>query len=238
MTSSLTTIAQDTQAQLAHKVLDSTSLFFRDDAANSDKEYHAQFVKVEPDPFNQDRYNVSYQYGKRGCNLVTGELFDTGVSRWAASDEYQRLVASKRKKGYRSIDMSRLNEVYQQMSQMGLDSAGFDLFMSARGKVISLADYFRKNQATSGEGQYAFVASYEAARAVGTVLAGVGMSSVNEKEAARDAGVVSSMLSRMELSRASIFLGRQEDEDGKVEPYYESDRRMMMVPAKKKSTKP
>lgn len=233
MTSPLATIANDTQIQFTHKVLQSVSLFFRDDAVNSDKEYHAQFVQVE-----QDRYNVSYQYGKRGSNLFTGELFDVSVSSWGASYGYTNLVASKRKKGYESIDMSRLNEVYQKMSQMGLDSAGFDLFMSARGKVISLADYFRKNQATSSEGQYAFVDSYEAARAVGTMLAGVGMSSVNEKEVGREAGVISSMLVQMDLSRASIFLGRQEDEDGKVEPYYESDRRMMMVPAKKKSAKP
>ena len=219
--------------QFTPVIIRSASLFFRDDAVNSDKEYHAQMVEVAA-----NKFNVSYQYGKRGSNLVSGDRFDCPVGRHQASDNYEELVWSKERKGYRSIKMDELDQIYQHMTRMEMDNAGLDLFMSARGKVIGLADYFRKNKALNQDGSFAFVDSYGASRAIGTMMAGLGLgsSTVDEKQIDRDALFIDHALNNSGLKKASIFLGRQDGES--IEPYFSFDQRLMMVPAKKSKLKP
>lgn len=211
-------------------ILQSSSLFFRDDAANSSKEFHAQLVEV-----GTNEFNVSCQHGKRGSNLVTGDRFGFPVSRLEAWSDYHELVSSKKIEGYKSIHMGKLNEIYKKMTQLGFDNAGLDLFISARGKVIGLADYSRINEALNQDGKFAFVDSYRASRAIGTMLSGLGgagLDAVNEKQIEWDADTIADYLRNSGLIKAGIFLGRQVGET--IKPYFPADELLMMVVKKAK----
>jgi bifunctional non-homologous end joining protein LigD len=73
------------------KLIDSTNLQFQD--GTSDKVYN---VKIESDG---QGFSVHFSYGRRGGNMTEGYKVQ-GVSEASARKEYDKLVASKTKKGY------------------------------------------------------------------------------------------------------------------------------------------
>ncbi len=74
------------------KVIDQADLQYAD--GRSDKVYHVQIVQ------NDDgTYSVPFQYGRRGSTLNTGEKV-SAVSSSSAHQQFDKVVAEKRKKGY------------------------------------------------------------------------------------------------------------------------------------------
>ncbi len=72
--------------------IQSTSLYFQEN--NSDKEYHAA---IEP---KGEGYIVTFAYGRRGNTLTVGTKTPHPVSLMEATKIYDKLVSSKRAKGY------------------------------------------------------------------------------------------------------------------------------------------
>ncbi len=69
------------------------SLYFRE--GSSDKVYHAQIVSN-----GDDLYAVSFQYGRRGSTLQTGNKTAVPVTLAEARKIFDKLVAEKKAKGY------------------------------------------------------------------------------------------------------------------------------------------
>lgn len=73
------------------KIVDSADLYFQE--GNSDKVYHA---RLETDGAG---YSVFFSYGRRGGNMTEGYKVQDAPEA-VARKEYDKLVASKVKKGY------------------------------------------------------------------------------------------------------------------------------------------
>jgi len=73
------------------KVIESVCLYFQE--GSSDKVYNAQIEK------DGTEFSVSFSYGRRGGNMTEGYKVQ-GVSEESARKEFEKLVASKIKKGY------------------------------------------------------------------------------------------------------------------------------------------
>lgn len=71
---------------------------FRYTAGNSDKVYHIQLVENNP-----NNSSIRVQYGRFGSYLKNIEL--NSGSNWLMEDAYKKQVASKLKKGYKSIEV-------------------------------------------------------------------------------------------------------------------------------------
>lgn len=92
--------------------IQSTSLYFKE--GSSDKEYHAA---IEP---SGEGYTVTFAYGRRGTTLTTGAKTPHPVSLDEATKVFNKLVASKVAKGYKTTGESAT--VYQQSGNEGIDS--------------------------------------------------------------------------------------------------------------------
>lgn len=75
------------------KVVESVSLYFQE--GSSDKVYNTQ---IETDGAD---FSVFFSYGRRGGNMTEGYKVE-GVSEAMARKEFEKLVASKVKKGYQT----------------------------------------------------------------------------------------------------------------------------------------
>ena len=78
------------------KTLKSADLQFIE--GTSSKEYHAQVVEV-----SAGKYAVNFQYGRIGSALKDGTKTEQLVSKDAAIEIFDDLVASKTKKGYQIV---------------------------------------------------------------------------------------------------------------------------------------
>ena len=76
------------------KTVEETDLYFQE--GSSDKVYHA---RLETDG---KTFSVHFSYGRRGGNMTEGYKVE-GVDESIARKEYDKLVASKVKKGYQKI---------------------------------------------------------------------------------------------------------------------------------------
>lgn len=77
---------------MTSKIVDSAHLYFQE--GNSDKVYDA---RLETDGF---LFSVHFSYGRRGGSMTEGYKV-RDVPEEIARKEYEKLVASKVKKGYR-----------------------------------------------------------------------------------------------------------------------------------------
>lgn len=77
---------------MTSKIVDSADLYFQE--GNSDKVYHA---RLETDGA---LFSVHFSYGRRGGNMTEGYKVQD-VPEEIARKEYDKLIASKVKKGYR-----------------------------------------------------------------------------------------------------------------------------------------
>lgn len=90
----------------------STSLYFRE--GSTDKEYNAA---IEP---RGEGYIVTFAYGRRGTTLTTGAKTTHPVTLDEATRDFNKLVASKIAKGYKSTTDS--GTTYVQSGNEGQDS--------------------------------------------------------------------------------------------------------------------
>lgn len=74
-------------------IVESADLYFRE--GNSDKVYHASIQE------QGDGYVVFFSYGRRGGNMTEGYKIDFPAPLNVAKEVFDKLVASKTKKGYR-----------------------------------------------------------------------------------------------------------------------------------------
>lgn len=79
------------------KLIKQEKLYFKDD--RSDKVYEVDLCEVDG-----DLYLVNFRYGRRGTTLREGTKTTAVVSRDKAEQIFQRLVDSKRSKGYQILD--------------------------------------------------------------------------------------------------------------------------------------
>ena len=77
------------------RTIESIKLYFQE--GNSDKVYEVDLCQVE-----NDLYVVNFRYGRRGANLREGAKTVFPVAYEEAKNEYDKLVSSKVKKGYRA----------------------------------------------------------------------------------------------------------------------------------------
>lgn len=80
-------------------LLYSTNLHYLD--YKSDKVYKAELCKIP----KTNLWNINFAYGRRGNTLVTGTKNKQPVSFQEANREYNQLVSSKLKKGYKSTSI-------------------------------------------------------------------------------------------------------------------------------------
>lgn len=76
-------------------LLYSTNLHYLD--YKSDKVYQAELCKIP----KTNLWNINFAYGRRGNTLVTGTKNKKPISFQEANREYNQLVSSKLKKGYK-----------------------------------------------------------------------------------------------------------------------------------------
>lgn len=79
------------------KEVECIKLYFRE--GSSDKVYEVDLVEVAP-----DRCVVNFRYGRRGAVLREGSKTEQPVSYESAKEAYDKLVASKVKKGYSALE--------------------------------------------------------------------------------------------------------------------------------------
>jgi hypothetical protein len=131
---------QETDVSAYPRVVSAVSLYFRDHQKNSDKEYHLQMVEVA-----QGKFNVDFQYGRRGAKLQSGtKIANTthGMARYTYGEIYDEKTSHRHKGGpYVEFDFSGLREVYELMVNNRLGAAGANLFMQCGKKMVSMSDY-------------------------------------------------------------------------------------------------
>ncbi len=84
------------------QLIQRTTLLFQDDT--SDKVYEVDLVQTATDASGSALYVVNFRYGKRGKNLREGSETTSAVPAAEARRVFDKLVASKTKKGY--VDVS------------------------------------------------------------------------------------------------------------------------------------
>jgi predicted DNA-binding WGR domain protein len=80
------------------QLIQRTTLLFQDD--KSDKVYEVDLVQTATDGAGNHLYVVNFRYGKRGKNLREGSETSSAVPEAEARRAFDKLVASKTKKGY------------------------------------------------------------------------------------------------------------------------------------------
>lgn len=111
------------------QLIQRTTLLYQDE--KSDKVYEVDLLQVGTGSDITPLYVVNFRYGKRGKNLREGSETDNAVVETEARRVFDRLVASKTRKGYRDVtgqDLSQLEAgsvgaVIQEVVQPEIDVA-------------------------------------------------------------------------------------------------------------------
>ncbi len=87
-----------------HELVESTNLYYTNPAANSDKVYIVELIRI---PSNNPSvyagkflYFVNFSYGPRGGTMKSGTKTPTAVDEFDARKKYRKLINEKRDKGY------------------------------------------------------------------------------------------------------------------------------------------
>jgi predicted DNA-binding WGR domain protein len=91
------------------QLIQRTTLLFQDD--KSDKVYEVDLVQTATDGAGNNLYVVNFRYGKRGKNLREGSETSSAVPEAEARRVFDKLVASKTKKGYVDVTDRDLNQL-------------------------------------------------------------------------------------------------------------------------------
>lgn len=205
----------------------SVSLYFRDQQANKDKEYHLQLVEE-----TDGRFNVHYQHGRRGAKLLDKTRFDSPVSAGTARAMFNEILEEKKnKKQYSEVDLTQLASIFLIMRDHQMDSAGIDLCMNRRGTFISLVDYAKQTGAATPK-EHTPIFAYASARQAREALQEMGVGDeIENRRVIEGLEQVSYRLAQSGLADMGVFVGYR-DEAGQIYQgvpmrYSEATRRRM-----------
>lgn len=193
------------------KIHRSVCMYCKNPRKNEDKEYHIQMVEVEA-----GKFNVFSQNGRRGTKLVQRQSFTNSVSRFSASEAYEKLMAEKKNvKNYQEIKLSELTKIYALMKTYDLDLAGVDLYMNRRGKFISLVEY-ASLASDAASGQDSSIRAYSTARAAKEALQEIGVGKSADAQGVMEGLTATTrMLTSSGLADMDVFVGYR-DTNGEV----------------------